>query len=127
MAKNLVDTSGWLEYFTDGKNADFFAPAIENTDSLIVSVINIYEIFKKVLIERGENSALETIAVLFQGEIIDVDTHLSIQAAQKSALYKIPMADSILLATAQKYDAILWTQDKHFEDIKSNIKYINKS
>jgi toxin FitB len=72
MDKNLVDTSGWLEYFTNGKNADFFAPAIEDIDNLIVSVINVYEIFKKVLAERGENAALETIAILSQGEIVEV-------------------------------------------------------
>jgi toxin FitB len=126
MDKNLVDTSGWLEYFTNGKNADFFAPAVEDIDNLIVSVINVYEIFKKVLAERGENAALETIAILSQGEIVDVDMHIAIQASQISLQFKIPMADSILLATAQKYKAILWTQDKHFENIKSAIKFISK-
>jgi predicted nucleic acid-binding protein len=126
MDKNLVDTSGWLEYFTNGKNADFFAPAVEDIDNLIVSVINVYEIFKKVLAERGENEALETIAILSQGEIVDVDMNIAIQASQISLQYKIPMADSILLATAQKYKAILWTQDKHFENIESAIKFISK-
>jgi predicted nucleic acid-binding protein len=126
MNKNLVDTSGWLEYFTNGKNADFFAPAVEDIDNLVVSVINIYEIFKKVLTERGENEALETIAVLSQGKIVDIDIHLAAQAAQLSVQFKIPMADSLLLATAQKYKAILWTQDKHFENIESGIKYITK-
>jgi len=126
MDKNLVDTSGWLEYFTNGKNADFFAPAVEDIDNLIVSVINVYEIFKKVLAERGENAALETIAILSQGEIVDVDMHIAIQASQISVQFKIPMADSILLATAQKYKAILWTQDKHFENIKAAIKFISK-
>ena len=84
MNKNIVDTSGWLDYFTNGENADFFAPAIEDTSNLIVSVINIYELFKKVIVERWENAALDSIAVLSQGELVDVDIHIAMHAAQIS-------------------------------------------
>jgi predicted nucleic acid-binding protein len=122
---NLVDSSGWLEYFADGKNANFFAPAIEDTDSLIVSTINIYEVFKRVLIQRGEDAAIQAIALLQQGKIIDVSPTIAINAAKQSSDLKLPMADSIILTTAQSFNAILWTQDSDFQGI-DGVKYIRK-
>jgi toxin FitB len=122
MSKNLVDTSAWLEYFTNGPNSDFFAQAIEDTENLIVSVINIYEIYKKVLTDKGKSDALEAIALLMQGTVEEINSDLAIKSAHISKEFIIPMADSLLLATAQKYNAILWTQDKHFENMGSNIR-----
>jgi predicted nucleic acid-binding protein len=126
MNKNLVDTSAWLEYFTNSPNSDFFAPAIEDTENLIVSIINIYEIYKKVYLDKGKSAAIEATALLMQGKVIEIDSNLAINAAQISIELKIPMADSILLATAHKYKALLWTQDKHFENLSSNIRYTAK-
>jgi predicted nucleic acid-binding protein len=122
---NLVDSSGWLEYFADGKNANFFSPAIEDTASLIVSTINIYEVFKRVLIQRGEDAAIQAIALLQQGKIIDVSPTIAINAAKQSSDLKLPMADSIILTTAQSFNAILWTQDSDFQGI-DGVKYIRK-
>lgn len=123
---NLVDSSGWLEYFVDGKNADFFSGAIEDTDNLIVSTINLYEIFKKILQQRDENSAFQAIALMQQAKVVDVDSSISLLAAKQSIDLKLPMADSLIFATANAYNATLWTQDSDFKDI-SGIKYIKKS
>jgi toxin FitB len=122
---NLVDSSGWLEYFAGGRNAQIFAPAIENTEKLIVSTINIYEIYKKILTERDENSALEAVGIMQQAKVIDVNLSISIQAAKFSRQFKLPMADSLIYTTAIQNDAILWTQDLDFKDL-DDVKYIKK-
>lgn len=122
---NLVDSSGWLEYFTDDKNAKFFAPVIENTEDLIVSIINIYEIYKKIIIEQDENSALEAIALMHQAKVIDVTSEISIEAARLSAKIKIPMADSLIYITASINNATIWTQDYDFKKL-DGVKFIKK-
>lgn len=119
---NLVDTSGWLEYFTDGKNAKFFAPVIEDTEKLIVSVINLYEVYKKVLLEKNENLAIQAVALMQQSKVIEVTEAISIFAARISIDYKLPMADSLIYATAKIHNAIVWTQDQDFENLE-NVKY----
>ena len=113
-------------YFADGKNSDFFSKAIEDTTNLIVSAINIYEVFKKILRERDENSALQAIALMQQATFKDVDVTISILAAKLSHEYKIPMADSLILATAKLHKATLWTQDSDFKDIPE-VQYIDKA
>jgi predicted nucleic acid-binding protein len=123
---NLVDSSGWLEYLADGKNAKFFASAIENTDELIVSVINIYEIYKKVLLEKDENTAIQVVGLMQQAKVIDVTPAISIQAAKFSYEFKIPMADSIIYATARVNDSIVWTQDIEFKNL-DGVKYYKKN
>jgi|SRR3954464_14608190 predicted nucleic acid-binding protein len=115
---NLVDSSAWLEYFADGPNAQFFAPAIENTTELIVSTVNVYEVFRRVLQQRDENAALRAVAAMEQGRLIEVDEAIALHAAQLAVRYKLPMADSMILATARAYDALLWTQDADFEGIE---------
>jgi len=122
---NVVDSSGWLEYFADGPNADFFAPAIETTSELIVPAVSVYEVFKRVLQQRSESEALQAIAVMMRGRGVDLDAQLALAAARVSTQYRIPMADSIILATARVHGAILWTQDEHFEQLES-VRYIAK-
>jgi len=122
---NVVDSSGWLEYFADGKNAGFFAPAIENTQELLVPVICVYEVFKRVLQERDLVSAQTIIADLLTGQVIDLDETLAMTAAKISFDLKLPMADSFILATARAHNAVLWTEDEHFKGIE-NIEYIDK-
>lgn len=122
---NLVDSSGWLEYFTDGKNAKVFAPVIEDSENLIVSAINLYEIYRKILSERDKNSALEAIAVMQQAAVLDVTPSISIQAANISCELKIPMADSLIYATALQAEAMVWTQDADFKGLDS-VRYIKK-
>ena len=115
---NVVDSSGWLEYFADGPNASFFAGAVEATDELIVPAINLYEVFKRVLQQRGENDALEAAALIMQGEVIPLDATLALSAAKLSADLRLPLAGSVILATARAEGAVLWTQDAHFRDLE---------
>jgi len=114
---NLVDSSGWLEYFADGRNARFFAPALEDTENLIVSTINIYEVFKRVLQQRGEGAALQAVALMQQANIADVTSPIAMDAANLSAKLKLPMADSLIFATARACSAVLWTQDADLDGL----------
>ena len=122
---NIVDSSGWLEYFAEGENASFFAPIIEDTGRLIVPVICIYEVFKRLITQRGENTALVHIGDMHQGQIADLTAAIALQAAKISTDQKIAMADSIILATARAYNATLWTQDADFESI-GGVQYVEK-
>ncbi len=123
---NIVDSSGWLEYFADEPNAEFFAPAIMNLTELLVPTVIIYEVFKRVLQQASEEKALEVVAIMMQGKIVDLDVTIALAAAKLSDEYKIPMADSIILATARQSNAVLWTQDTDFAAIE-NVKYKSKS
>jgi len=122
---NVVDSCGWLEYFADGQNAGFFAPAIENTVSLIVPAISLFEVFKRVLQQRDENEALRAVALMQQGRVVALNDALALSAAKLSFELKLPMADSLMLATARAHAAVLWTQDKDFADIQG-VQYIQK-
>ncbi|MDP2430866.1 MAG: type II toxin-antitoxin system VapC family toxin [Pseudomonadota bacterium] len=122
---NLVDSCGWLEYFADAANADFFAAAIEDTSQLIVPSICLVEVFKRVLQQRGEHDALRAAALMQQARVIDVDSRLALSAARLSTDFKLPMADSLILATARMQDATVWTQDSHFEGLPG-VRYIGK-
>jgi len=122
---NIVDSSGWLEYFAEGGNAEFFAPAIEDTKNLLVPVICMYEVFKKLLQQSGLNEAQVHISDMKQGKIVEIDESLALSAAKLSAELKLPMADSLILATARANNATLWTQDEHFKDL-DGVKYIEK-
>ena len=121
---NLVDSSGWLEYFADGHNAYFFAPPLEDTKNLIVPSICIFEVFKRIVQQRSEGDALEAVAIMQQGSIIPLDIPLSLKAAKLSHDLKLPMADSIILSTAMAFNAIVWTQDADFKDIRG-VKFID--
>jgi predicted nucleic acid-binding protein len=122
---NIVDSSGWLEYFADGVNVNFFAPVIESKDRLLVPVITLYEVFKRVLQQRSEEEALQSVAIMQEGQVIDLNPEISINAAKISFDLKLPMADSIILATSNLYHATLWTQDGDFKNIQG-VKYIEK-
>jgi predicted nucleic acid-binding protein len=122
---NIVDTSGWLEYFGGTTRAKYFEKAIENTSKLIVPVICIYEVFKKLLSEYGEDEALMAIAHMKTGKIVDIDFGISVQAAKISKEHKIPMADSIILACGAKYNATIFTQDADFKKMP-RVKYFEK-
>lgn len=124
--KQVVDSSGWLEFFADGPNATAFAEPLANPADLIVPVITIYEVFKVVMRQRGENAALQAIALMRQGTVVNLDESVALSAAKLSLTYKTPMADSIILATAQQHQAQLWTQDDDFENIPG-VRYFLKT
>jgi predicted nucleic acid-binding protein len=114
---NVVDSSGWLEYLAGGPNATFFAPAVEATADLLVPTLSIFEVFKRVLGQRDESLALQAIALMYQGRIVELSAPLAIDAARLSRREALPMADSIMLATSRAFGATLWTQDADFAAI----------
>lgn len=122
---NLVDSCGWLEYFADGPNALFFAKPIEKVADLLVPSLCILEVFKRVLKQRDEDCALQAVALMEQGLVVDLNMPISLHAAKISVDYKLPVADSIILATARAYEAVVWTQDADFKNI-DGVKYIAK-
>jgi len=122
---NIVDSSGWLEYFADGPNAEFFAPAIEKPEELLVPSLSLYEVFKRVLQRRDEGDALRSVAFMQQGSVVDLDSRATLSAAKISVDLGLPMADSIMLATARQHNATFWTQDADFKGIEG-VRYIEK-
>ncbi|MFQ5401556.1 MAG: type II toxin-antitoxin system VapC family toxin [Anaerolineae bacterium] len=122
---NIVDSSGWLAYFAGDENAALFAPIIQATNTLIVPTICLYEVFKRMLSQRGEEAALQVVGVMSLGAVTDLTREIAINAAQISSDRKLAMADSIILATAQANKAVLWTQDADFEGIEG-VEYIAK-
>ncbi|MDX9864366.1 MAG: type II toxin-antitoxin system VapC family toxin [Anaerolineaceae bacterium] len=122
---NVVDSSGWLAYFADDENADFFAEAIEDSAQLLVPVIVIYEVYKRVLQQRGLELAHDAVADLYSGTVVAVDEMLALSAAKISVETKLAMADSMMLATARAHDAVLWTQDADFAGL-DGVKYREK-
>jgi predicted nucleic acid-binding protein len=122
---NIVDSSGWLAYFADEPNAEHFLAPLSDSALLVVPTVTIYEVFKVILRESGENEALQAVVAMQKGIVVDMNTPLAIAASKLSLERNLPMADSIILATAQAFKAILWTQDSDFENI-SNVKYFPK-
>ena len=119
--RNVVDSSAWLEYLANTKQAAHFAGALEDTDNLVVPVITIYEVFKKVLRERNEGEAMQVVSLMQAGTVVDLDQSLAMEAAR----YALPLADSIIYATAMDRGATLWTQDDHFRELP-NVRYYPK-
>lgn len=115
---NVVDTSAWIEYFGDGPNANEFEDVIKRSEELIVPVLTIYEAFKRLCEIANESTALSIVTVMMQGEVVELSTSLAIDSARLSRATGLAMADSIILATARAHDAVLWTQDSHFEGLE---------
>ncbi len=122
---NVIDSSAWLSYFAGDSNATSFSKPIENIEKLIVPSITITEVFKCIFRQRGEGLALECVAHMEQGNVVPLDSSLAINAAHYGIEYKLPLADSIIYATAQKFGALIWTQDSDFENLEG-VKYFSK-
>lgn len=123
---NVVDSSGWLEYFADGPNADVFAPAVESTAELVVPSITLLEVAKRTLAQRGEAAAAIVITAMQQGRVVDLDATLALRSARLGLELRLPLADSVILATARSFDAVLWTQDADFQGIP-DVNYVPKT
>lgn len=122
---NVIDSSAWLEYFGDGPNAAAFAKAIQDTRRLVVPTISIFEVFKRLTQQKGDGDALQAIAVMHQGEVVDLSVPLALDAARINLERDLPMADSIMLATSRAFGATLWTQDADFEGLP-DVKYVKR-
>jgi len=123
---NVVDSSAWLSYFAGDKNAAAFSKPIEAIDELLVPSITLTEVFKCIMRQRDEDVALEAIAHMEQGKVVMLDSALAIDAAVYGLKHKLPLADSIIYATARKYDAVIWTQDADFKALP-DVKYFQKA
>jgi predicted nucleic acid-binding protein len=122
---NVVDSSGWLEFFADGVNAEQFSQPLSDLEQLIVPSISVFEVFRVVCRQRGEEQALQAAALMQHGKIVELSSSLALYAAKLSIELKLPMADSIILATARLHEATLWTQDTDFEGI-DGVRYFPK-
>ena len=122
---NVVDSSGWLEYLSNGPNAPYFAEPLLNSNELIVPTISVYEVFKRMSRERGIDAAFAAAGFMYQGEVVPLNGMLAIDAVYLSRQLALPMADSIILAMASARGATLWTQDRDFAAI-DGVKYIAK-
>ena len=116
---NVVDSSAWLEYFADGPNADDFAGAIQDAANLVVPSITLFEVFKRIRMQRDSEVALRAVSQMRRGTVVDLDADLAIAAADLSADLGMALADSVILATARAHDATVWTQDADFEGLDS--------
>ncbi len=122
---NIVDSSGWLAYFADEPNAEHFLTPLNDTTSLVVPTVTIYEVFKVVLRESSENEALQAAVAMRKGTVVHLTASLAIAASKLSLEHNLPMADSIILATAKEFDATIWTQDSDFKDL-GDVKHFPK-
>lgn len=122
---NVVDSSGWLEYFANGPNAEFFAAPIQDSERLVVPTLSLFEVFKRIAQQRSEGDALQAIAAMQQGVVVELNAPLALDSARLSLSEKIPMADSVMLATARARGATLWTQDSDFQGIEG-VQYVAK-
>jgi len=119
--RNVVDSSGWLEYLIGTERSGLFSDAIQDSQNLVVPVISIYEVAKRLLRDGDENDAMIAVNAMIQGKLVDLDLSLSLEAAR----YKLPLADSIIYATARKFEATFWTQDDHFKGLP-DVRYFAK-
>jgi toxin FitB len=122
---NIVDSSGWLAYFADEPNAKHFLTPLSDSNSLVVPTVTIYEVFKVILRESSENDALQAVMAMQKGAVVDLTPSLAIAASKLSLEHNLPMVDSVILATAREFNAILWTQDSDFKNM-SGVKYFPK-
>ncbi len=122
---NVVDSSAWLEYFADGANASHFAKIIEKPEDLLVPSITLLEVFKRIAQQRDETTALQFVAVMQQSKVVELDSALALRAAALGIRHKLPLADSIIYATAQAANAAVWTQDADFQGL-ANVRYFAK-
>ena len=114
----VVDSSGWLEYFADGPNADVFAGLVVDPENLVVPSITLFEVFKRIRTQRDSAMALRAVAQMKRGRVVNLDGDLAIMAADLSAELRLPLADSVILATARSAGATLWTQDADFDGLE---------
>ena len=115
---NLVDSCGWLEYLADGPNAGFFAPVLEDASSLLVPTICITEVYRRVRSQRGEAAALTVVAAMGRAKVASLSAETALEAGRLGVELRLPLADSVILATARMHDATVWTQDVDFEGIE---------
>ncbi len=114
---NVIDSSAWIEYFVKGPNAAYFGRPLRDSEQLLVPSIAILEVYKWVLRKSNRDEALRAAAIMRQGRVVDLTESLAMHAAELGLAHRLPLADSIIYATAQMNAAVLWTQDSDFEGL----------
>jgi predicted nucleic acid-binding protein len=122
---NVVDSSGWLEYLADAPGADFFAPAIENTEELLVPTICLLEVARNIFRQRGEDMALQALALMQQARVVHLVPEVIRLAARFGMEHRLPLADSVVFATGRLHGALVWTQDSDFKGLEG-VRYTPK-
>jgi len=122
---NVVDSSAWLAYFAGETTADAFAAAIEDVRRLVVPAVCLLEVFKVVVRQRGEGDALQAVAIMQQGAVVELDAALALSAARLGVEHRLPLADSIVYATARAVGGVVWTQDADFERL-ADVRFVPK-
>jgi len=123
---NVVDSSGWIEFLVGGPNAGFFETPLILQDELLVPSVIMLEVYRYVLRNEGREKALSVAATMCEGRVIDLGTGLAIEAAELGASHGLPLADSIIYASALSHEATLWTQDADFDGL-DHVEYRSKS
>jgi predicted nucleic acid-binding protein len=113
----IIDSCGWIEFLVDGENAAEYEQYFQDSESIATPTIVIYEVYKKVLRERGEESAVIVAAQMDNTRVIELSERLSLLAAKLSIAHRLPMADAIVYATAKASECQVVTSDKHFVDL----------
>jgi predicted nucleic acid-binding protein len=123
---NVVDSSGWIEYFAGGPNVSAFRPVILDIAQLIVPAITLYEVYKWMVRESDPDRAERAVNAMRQGYVVNLDADLAVEAAKLSRQHGLPMADSLIYATAQVHGALVWTQDDDFQSLP-DVRYFAKT
>ena len=122
---NVVDSSGWISYLKNDTHAEEFAGPIEALGDLLVPSVTITEVFRFVARNYNRKTALNVVSYMRRGHIVSLDAQFAIEAATSGLKHKLPLADSIIYATVEKFDATLWTQDSDFEGLPG-VKYFSR-
>lgn len=121
----VIDSSGWLEFLTEGSLANEYASRMRQPAAVVTPTIVVYEVYKHSKRLRGEEGALEAVAAMQKTRIVPLNEELALLAADLSLEHKLPMADAIVLATAHLFDAELVTSDADFQNVP-RVTYIPK-
>lgn len=114
---HIVDSCGWLEWFTDGKLAEEYGPRLQGVDELLVPAVVLYEVYKVLKRETGEEKAILAVSYMKHWPVIPLDDILALQAADLALKHNLAMADAMVYATALAYNALLFTSDADFDGL----------
>jgi toxin FitB len=122
---NVVDSSGWIEYFLDSPRADLFAAAIENVTKLLVPVVSIFEVHKVLSRKLPAGAVLSCLDVMRQGRVLDLTDRRAVAAADIAGKHKLAMADAVIYSMTREFDGKLWTQDVDYNGL-AGVRYFEK-
>jgi toxin FitB len=122
---NIVDSSGWIEYFFDTPRADLFATAIEGVTKLLVPVVSIYEVHKVLSRKLPAGAVQSCLDVMRQGLVLDLTDKRAVAAADIASKHKLAIADAVIYSMAREFDGTLWTQDVGYDGL-AGVKFFEK-